>query len=247
MGRLDVEGACVMISAHLRSGRPARVLAVFSFRYDAHLVPELIANIDPFVDGWIAYDDRAATGVFSNEVQRRTALLNAARDAGAAWALAVDPDERFESALADRMSALRDHAEARAHTFPVREMYGADHYRVDGVWGQKRQARLLALDQGVVAPPGDLHLPWSRFIPNATLHHTDINLYHLKMITAERRKARAALYNHLDPDRMMQSIGYDYLADDSGAELQMVPAERAYFPPHRDDGGLWMARVGPEC
>jgi hypothetical protein len=29
-------------------------------RYDAHLVPDLIANIDPIVDGWIALNDRQA-------------------------------------------------------------------------------------------------------------------------------------------------------------------------------------------
>jgi len=236
-----------MMSVHLRSTRPARILAVFSFRYDAHLVPDLIANIDPFVDGWIAYDDRDATGVFSNEVERRLALLKAAQDTGALWALAVDPDERFEAALAAKMPSLLDHTDANAHTFPVREMYSSDHYRVDGVWGVKRQARLLSLAGGVVRPPGELHLPWSRFIPNERLHHTDINLYHLKMITAERRRARAALYNHLDPDRVMQQIGYDYLADDTGAELQMVAPDRAYFPAHRDDGGLWMARVSAEC
>lgn len=245
MGRLDVAGTSVMISSHLRSGGPPRVVGVFSFRYDAHLVPALIANIEPFVDGWISYDDRGATGVFSNEVHRRTTLLNAARETGAAWALAVDPDERFEAALADQMPGLLDHSAARAHTFPVREMYSPDHYRIDGVWGEKRQARLLSLGEGVVTPPGELHLSWHSFIPNAQLHNTDINIYHLKMITAERRKARAALYNHLDPNRVMQSIGYDYLADDAGAELQAVAAERAYFPPHRDDGGLWMARLAP--
>lgn len=35
-----------------------RTIAVFSYRYDAHLVPDLIANLDPIVDGWIALDDR---------------------------------------------------------------------------------------------------------------------------------------------------------------------------------------------
>ncbi len=243
---MDVAGARAVISVHLRAGRPIRVVGVFSFRYDAQLVPDLISNIDPFVDGWIAYDDRDATDLFSNEVQRRTVLLNAARQSGAEWALAVDPDERFEAALADKMPALLDHPHARVHTFPVREMYAPDRYRVDGVWGVKRQARLLSLGEGVVTPSGDLHLPWSSFIPKAHLNDTDINLYHLKMITVQRRRARAALYNHLDPNRVMQSIGYDYLADDTDAAFETMAADRAYFPPHQDDSGLWMARVGPE-
>lgn len=61
-----------MISVHLRSERTPRVLAVFSFRYDAHLVPALLANLDPIVGGWISYDDSSASGLFSNEVPRRT-------------------------------------------------------------------------------------------------------------------------------------------------------------------------------
>lgn len=246
MGRVDVEGTSAVISVHLRSGLTPRVLGIFSYRYDAHLVPALIANIEQCVDGWMAYDDRGADGVFSNEVHRRTTLLNAAREAGATWALAVDPDERFEAALADKMPSLLDHSEARAFIFALREMYTPDQYRVDGVWGCKRQARLLKLDEGVLTPPGVLHIPWASFIPNARFHDTDINLYHLKMITAERRAARAALYNHLDPNRVMQSIGYDYLSEDAGAEFETIPADRAYLPPHEDDGGLWMARLDQE-
>lgn len=68
----------------------------------------------------------------------------------------------------------------------------------------------------------------------------DIDLYHLKMITPERRRARAALYNRLDPERRMQPIGYDYLADDEGAVLEQIPPGREYHPPHIEDGGLWM-------
>ncbi len=125
----------------------------------------------------------------------------------------------------------------------MREMYGERHYRVDGIWGQKRQARLLPLTQGLVEPVGQLHLPWSYFVPGHELAHTDFNLYHLKMITRARREARAALYSHLDPQRTMQPFGYDYLADDEGAQFDIVPAGRDYHPPHLEDGGLWMPRV----
>ena len=47
--------------------------------------------------------------------------------------------------------------------------------------------------------------------------HSQLNLYHLKMIAPERRRARSALYSALDPLREHQAIGYDYLADDVGA------------------------------
>jgi len=230
-----------MIEVNVTSSARPRVLAVFSYRYDAHLVPSLLANIGPCVDGWVALDDRSSADVFTPEAPRRLSLLEAARAAGADWALAVDPDERFERGLQTQMSALLSHPQATAHTFALREMYGPLHYRVDGVWGIKRQPRLIHLAAGVRRPEGDLHLPWSAFIPDPCLNDTAINLYHLKMIAPARRRARAALYNALDPDGAAQPVGYDYLADEQGAALEAVPPGREYFPPHVEDGGLWMA------
>lgn len=237
-----------MISIHRRprkaraEGSPARVLAVFSYRYDAHLVPELLDNVAPLCDGWVAFDDRAGSGLFSDESRRRRALLLAARDAGAAWALAIDPDERFETGLAAAMDRLTAIDEPVAYTFALREMYTPDAYRVDGVWGSKRQARLLWLGGGVAETvPTPFHASWASLMPRAELRETPFNLYHLKMIDPRRRRARARLYSHLDPDRSMQAIGYDYLADESGATFETIAAGREYQPPHDDDGGLWMA------
>src|SRR5258708_2141169 len=58
-----------------RLSRRPRLVAVFSFRYDAHLVPDLIANIEPIVDAWIAYDDRGSSEVFSSELERHRRLI----------------------------------------------------------------------------------------------------------------------------------------------------------------------------
>ncbi len=226
-----------------RRRRPPHVLAVFSFRYDAHLVPAMLQDIRPLTDGWVAYDDRRGDGVFSNEVDRRVALLSAAREAGATWALAIDPDERFEKGLEDKIDRLTRWNRAAAYSFRLREMFAPDSYRVDGIWGQKRMARLLNLTGGVNRPAGDLHLPWQSFVAPARVRHTDINLYHLKMITRERRQARADLYNHLDPDRRMQPVGYDYLADETGVVLERIPGGREFRPAHDEDGGLWMPSV----
>ena len=112
------------------------------------------------------------------------------------------------------------------------------------IWGQKRQARLLSLSQGVLTPNGDLHLSWSSFVPAPNLIDTDFNLYHLKMIAPERRKARAALYNLLDPEHRMQRIGYDYLTDETGAQFEPIPAGREFSPAHVEDGGLGMPAAG---
>jgi hypothetical protein len=219
-----------------RPGAPF-VLAAFSFRYDAHLVEGLIANVSRFVDGWIAYDDRGSEAVFSDEVERRRILVRKAHAMGARWLLAVDPDERFEDGLADRIADMTSIADPACWSFNLRELYAPDQYRVDGLWGRKTQARLFPLRADLRLGTTALHAPWcAAFRPL----DSQLNLYHLKMITPARRKARSALYNALDPDGRFQSEGYDYLADDEGAVLEPIPPGRGYSPAHQDDGGLWM-------
>lgn len=232
-----------MISAELPSSRTPRILAIYSFRFDAHLVPAMLKNVEPLVDGWIGYDDRdSADDVISAEVSRRLVLLQAARDAGAEWVLAVDPDERCETRVRRMIPSLLD-GEANVYSLALREMYTPTKYRVDGVWGAKRQARLLRISEGLVTEPLQeaYHQPWTAFLPDPRMRQLDANLYHLKMITSERRRARAALYTALDPEHRMQAIGYDYLADDTGLTLERIPFGRGYRPRHIDDGGLWMS------
>ena len=223
----------------LRRARP-QLLAVFSFRYDAHLVPALIDNIRPFVDGWVTFDDRDGDRAFTHEPSRRKLLLDRARNEGAEWVLAMDPDERLESGFGDRLPELLSKPGPLAYSFAVREMYGPSTYRVDGVWGKKRQTRLFTLNE-IGDYTIDLHSPW---LPESSPHKLvllDVNLYHLKMLTQARREARRDLYNSLDPERKHQRIGYDYLTDETGAKFKTVPPGRGYHPPHVEDGGLWMA------
>ncbi|MGV8841626.1 MAG: hypothetical protein ACWA6X_15150, partial [Bauldia sp.] len=211
-----------------------------SFRYDGHLVPDLIENIAPVVDGWIAYDDTASTEAFSSEWGRRRALVEAALAAGARWILALDPDERVERRLADRLVRLTRPDEPTAWLFRLREMYAPDRFRVDGLWGKKRQARLLSLHDGMTFDLPALHAPWHAIHPRYRLRSAGQNIYHLKMIAEARRIGRRDLYNALDPDRRYQAIGYDYLADERTLRLRRVGRRQAYQPPHNDDGGLWM-------
>lgn len=236
-----------MITAELPSGRTPRILAVYSFRFDAHLVPAMLRNIEPLVDGWLSFDDRQHDDtVISDEVPRRIALLEAAREAGAEWVLAIDPDERHETRLRRLLPRLLD-GDANAYSLAFREMYTPTKYRVDGVWGAKRQVRLIRIADGIVTdqPHGVYHMPWFDFLPEKRLRRADANIYHLRMITADRRKARAALYEGVDPEHRMQSVGYDYLADDSGLQLQRIPFGRGYRPRHVDDGELWSADPPP--
>jgi len=228
----------------LRWLRPT-VVAVFSFRYDAHLVPDLLANLEPIVDGWIAWDDRAATEAYSSEPARRRWLLEAAHQAGAHWILAVDPDERFERGTSHRIRWLVRAPGRVCWTFDLREMYTPSAYRTDGIWGRKRQKRLFPIfkNQFPIVPGGafnnnPLHASW---VASAyKVRHSGLNVYHLKMIAPARRAARRDLYNALDPAGKFQREGYDYLADEGQAVLEEIPPGREYLPAHTDDGGLWM-------
>ncbi|MCT2577167.1 hypothetical protein P3C33_07875 [Mesorhizobium sp. P16.1] len=223
-----------------------RIVAIFSYRYDAHLVPDLLANLDVIVDGWIAYDDRSADAVFSNEPQRRRALIAAAYEAGADWLLAIDPDERLEDAVASRIGQLTSGSRRNAWGFRLREMYTPASYRIDGVWGQKMQHRLFPAYHPDLSRSQGLHEAWFPEDLRFKLRDSGLNLYHLKMIEPKRRVARRDLYNHLDPEQRLQQIGYDYLTDESGAVLEAIPAGRDYFPTHVDDGRLWMAEVSAD-
>ena len=218
-------------------GRRPRVVAAFSYRYDAHLVPDLLANLRPIVDGYVAYDDRGASGLFSDEPARRLALVAAARDMAARWILFIDPDERHEVGLAGRIRALTAVRKPVVWGFRFRELYAPDAYRVDGTWGEKQRYTLFPLCDGQVFDDAALHGP----------HHpkgykrkqTGLNIYHLRMIDPERRRARRDLYNALDPHAAYQTVGYDYLADDDGMVLEQIPPGRHYLPIHHEDGGLW--------
>lgn len=161
--------------------------------------------------------------------------------------LGIDPDERLERGAATRLRTLARLPLVRSWVFNLREMYAPDAYRIDGVWGRKRQARLFRLmpDQFPIAERGSfetaaLHQPWVS--AGWRQQQSGLNLYHLKMIAPQRRQARSDLYSALDPERRYQRIGYDYLADEAGMQLERIPAGREYLPMHRDDEGLWMAR-----
>ena len=227
-----------------RSRPPPSVLAVFSFRFDAHLVPDLLRNIGPMVDGWVGFDDRQSDQPYSDEPLRKAALIGRARQLGASWVLAIDPDERLELGAADRIREMTGQCERILWQFQLRELFAPTSYRVDSVWGQKRQIRLFPLLDGQQFSTQALHGPWYPIEPGYRRLDSGLNLYHLKMITRARREARRDLYARLDPEGKFQRIGYDYLADDTGAEFEDIAPGRHYLPRHKEDHGLWMAEIG---
>ncbi len=221
-----------------RLRREPKIIAAFSFRYDAHLVPGLITNLTPLVDGWVSYDDRNSGELYSNELLRQADLIATARRHGADWILAIDPDERLENG-ARRKLVLLARKGRYAWNLRLRELFAADFYRTDGIWGNKRVPRFFPAFSPPLRRHQSLHdwwFPKDRF----KTRRCNINIYHLKMIAPVRRLGRRDLYKHLDPGNLFQQAGYDYLADEQGLTLEEIPKHRRYSPVHVDDGGLWM-------
>lgn len=223
--------------------REPRVVAVFSYRYDAHLVPALLQNLAPIAHDWIAWDDRGAGAALSPEIERRRALIDAARALDGDWLLIADPDERYDDRLADRISELTTSG-PKLWTFAIREMFTPTEYRADGLWGRKSRVCLYPLTAAANVPDRALHGRWLSYPSGPPLAESGLVVYHLRMIAPERRRLRRELYAAADPDREHQKIGYDYLDDERGMHLVPLGAEARYSPLHVEDGGLWSPDPG---
>jgi hypothetical protein len=213
---------------------------VFSYRYDVALVPDLIENLRPSIHGYVALDDSTGDGLISDEPARRRLLLSAAKSAGADWVLAIDPDERVEQALGERIAEFTSHP-LTCWSFSLREMFTPGAWRDDGVWGRKKQMRLFPVLPDLPVDSLALHGRWLPVGLGLPERHTGLNLYHLRMAHPRRRQARRDLYAVNDPDRLCQAIGYDYLADTRGMKLCRIPEGSGFKPPFYDDGELWAA------
>lgn len=221
------------------NGTPC-IVATFAYRYDAHLVPAMLENIAPAVDAWIAWDDRKTAATFSGDAKRQSALFEAAKSIGADWILAIDPDERYEDALAQKIKGFVTQ-EPACWIFQCREMFTPTKFRSDGLWGNKKRVRLFPCLPGMEPDDEDLHGNWTRNDLKLPLRDTQLSFYHLRMATPERRQFRRDTYAIADPDRAQQGVGYDYLSDDRGSVLTDIPDGHGFSPEYVEDGGLWAA------
>lgn len=237
MLKYDLKGRT---TSEFRKLQSQKLLAVFSFRFDAALVPALKENLWPVVDGFVSWDDRAAEGVFSSEGERRKKLIAEAQRLGADWVLGMDPDERLQNDAARRIRACMAKKPA-IWGFNIRELYEPDKYRSDGIWNRKQVQRLFPLSGTMAFDYDPLHSQFPPIYPILPVRQSGINIFHLKMIDPRRRLTRRDLYNKLDPNREFQTIGYDYLTDETELELTTIDPKRGYLPAHQETGELWMA------
>jgi hypothetical protein len=219
------------------------IVALFAFRYDRTLVPDLLQNIAPLVDGYISWDDTRNKELWYHEGSVRNGLIEAARSIGADWVLAVDPDERFEHRAAGAIRWRTLVKRNVVYGFNFRELYTPTSYRVDGIWGEKVRWNLFPLRRGQTFHRLPVHSPWHPTNPGVRFKRIGVNLYHLKMIDERNRTSRRDLYEKLDPRAEIQTIGYAYLTDESSLVLEPIPGGRDYQPAYRDDYRL--TQTGP--
>ena len=217
-----------------------------------------LTNITPCVDTIVALDDgstdataaileahpkvarllRNPPGKPWDERANQVALVKAAREFGE-WALAIDADERLETRFADAAPSLLRQAQADGIDclcFSLRELWGdRNHYRIDGKWSRRTRYRLFRNDPAHRRfDPRPLHRFWMPLDIAINIEtcgrHTGFNIYHLSMIERAKREARVQRYESLDPHHLYQSIGYAYLADERGLQVEAIPEGRDYLP-----------------
>lgn len=233
----------------------SEIIAVLCVYNESLNIDGCLSHLEKYVDKIIIFDDGSTDQTvdiaqrhkkvikiiknlhktFWNERKNRETVLREAFSISRkenVWALCVDADERLEqSFLTNLRSIIKKHENKNAAlALHFRELWNdLNHYRTDGIWGQKRKAILFKLkSQMTFNYSQEHHIPWYY----QELHDKEIlldyNIYHLKMIKSKDRKKRATLYNQLDPDKKMQPIGYDYLTDTTGIRLTKITQNQTF-------------------
>ncbi len=249
-----------------------RIIALVAFRDEMDYLPDFFANVAPHVDGIIALDDQSIDGSAEfvaaqpsvlelltvahgdqdelEDGRNHRALTEAAWKHGADWLLGLDADERLEQDFRARAEVeLRRAQDAgtNAMWLHFRELWDSpDQYRADGIWATKRKACLFRSSPDHHFDERRVHAFWASMPPPPEdWPQADLNIYHLRMLHPEDRAARRQRYRRIDPDNIWQPIGYDYLLDETGLEVERVAEGREFTPwPAGEDAAIDRVEAG---
>ena len=233
-----------------------RLLGLLAVRDDLRYLPGYVASVGAQTDGIIALDDGSSDGSAEfleaceevieliriprdrpawDEVGNYLRLVDAGLRHGADWLVSLDADERVERDFRTRLEWVIARGRLvglSSYQVKLRELWNSpEHYRSDGIWGEKIRARIFRARSGASFDDRPLHglkVPLEEFrvrrYPVA-----DLEVYHLRMLRPEDRRARRERYERADPDSIWQPvIGYAYLTDERGLRLERIDPTRAY-------------------
>lgn len=238
--------------------RPPRILALLSFRNEMRFLPDYFASVGPLVDGIVALDDGSTDGSLEfvqgrpevleilrtpsdgehvwNDALNHKRLVEASWSHRPDWLIGLDADERLEHDFRPRAEKEIERAQReghRAYRVHVREIWDDPlRYRADGRWGAKSSARFFEARRDHEFHMLRLHCHWAPLNSreNGDFPQADLFLYHLRMLRAADREKRRQRYDALDPHHEFQSIGYAYLTDTTGLQLERIREGREYRP-----------------
>lgn len=241
-----------IFSLKLSFKHKSKIAAIMCVRNEEYHLPTFLKHIQPYVDFIVAVDDGSTDKTYEilkshplckkivklpphdsedwNEADNRKMVIDLAKKSRADWVLCCDPDERFELKFLKNIRKIISNDEKQScYHLHFRECWGKyDTYRADGIWNKKEKGILFPLtDKMDFDHHQNHHIPW---YPHEISSHISLNynIYHLKMIKAEEREKRKNLYNTIDPNCLMQKIGYDYLTEEKGIKLVKIPDKKVY-------------------
>lgn len=213
-----------------------------------------IKHLNKYVDKFVIFDDESTDNsieilrkfpkvkeIISEKQQgkhkwreryNRETVLRKAKEISEAletWVLCVDPDERFEKRFLKNIRKVIKTNPGKAINIHFRELWDSIYkFRNDGIWNTKSKTLLFPLSDVMTFDyENEHHIPWI-YRELTSIVYLDYNLYHLKMIKDIDREDRKDLYNKLDPNKVMQPIGYDYLVDTNDLSLEKIKFKNKY-------------------